>query len=158
MFNIQSPVSRVQCPESSVHSPASGVQRPKSSFQSPAFRFQHPGSSVQSTASNSCVEGPGIPVCQITLNCWKDSHVLNEKFSALSAFAHFDFIWCWVYIIKQIFYDILWLISKLFQPFFIRCLFWLDGKKFRVELIVRVELKILRLQSFRDSNQTYGKQ
>ena len=121
---MQSSASRIQRPESSIRSPASKVQ-----FSEPSL-FQHPGSSVQSTASNSCVEGPGIPVCLITLNCWKDSHVLKEKFSALLAFAHFDFIWCWVYVIKQIFYDILWLISKLFQPFFIRCFFWFDGKRF----------------------------
>ena len=41
------------------------MQRPESSVQSPASRVQHPESSVQSPASNSCVQSPGILVCDI---------------------------------------------------------------------------------------------
>ena len=71
--SVQSPTSRVQRPESSVQSPASRVQipasrvqRPESSVQRPESSVQRPESSVQSPASNSCLQSPGIPVCQFT--------------------------------------------------------------------------------------------
>ena len=61
--------SQKQCPRSRVQSPASSVQRLESRVQSPASRVhrldsrvQHPQSSFQSPVSNSCVQGPGIPV------------------------------------------------------------------------------------------------
>ena len=49
---------------SSLQSPVTKVQRPGSRVHGAEFRSQDPESSVQSPASNTCVQSPGIPVCQ----------------------------------------------------------------------------------------------
>ena len=45
-----------------------------SSVQSAASRVHHPESSIQSPMSNSCVQSPGIPVCQIKHKCSSKIH------------------------------------------------------------------------------------
>ena len=62
--SAQSPTSSVKSPRSSAQSPASSVQSPASRVQRPGFRVQCPASRVQRPTSNSCVQSPGILVCQ----------------------------------------------------------------------------------------------
>ena len=65
--SVQSVASNVQSPASRVQRPASRVQCPQSSVQSSESRVQCPVSNIQSPASKTCVQSPGIPVCQIIL-------------------------------------------------------------------------------------------
>ena len=70
-FNVKVLTSRGQRPESSVQSLESSIQilscraqSPASRVQYPVSRVQRPESGIQCPASNSCVQRPGIPVCQ----------------------------------------------------------------------------------------------
>ena len=62
--SVKSPRSSAQSPASSVQSSASRVQHREFSVQGSEFNVQRPESSVQSPTSNSCVQSPGILVCQ----------------------------------------------------------------------------------------------
>ena len=98
MPRAQRPASRVQGPAPRAQHPASRVQRPESSIESSASRVQSSTSSVQSPTSNSCVQSPGILVCQnlTTLRkareniCEQSSHgFLNVvKFNQLLSWQH----------------------------------------------------------------------
>ena len=79
--SVLRPAPKVQSPESSIQSPASRVQRP-------VFKAQLLQSSVHSPACNTCVQGPGIPVCHEK----ESSSTVRELFAVRYILASFGYI------------------------------------------------------------------